>query len=38
MVTAAAELVGISFTKLKRFAYALNLKFMDKSTFYRLRG
>lgn len=38
MVTAAAELVGIPFSKLKRFAYVLNLKFIEKSTFYRLRG
>ena len=38
MVTAATELVGISFSKLKRFAAVLNLKFIDKSTFYRLRG
>ena len=38
MVSAAADMVGISFPKLKRFAHILNLKFMEKTTFYRLRG
>ena len=38
MLTAAAEMAAISFTKLKRLAYVLNLKMFDKTTFYRLRG
>ncbi|XP_066933448.1 uncharacterized protein [Clytia hemisphaerica] len=38
MVTAAAELSGISFPKLKRFAHVLNLKIMGRTTFFDLRG
>ena len=38
MVTAAADLVGIPYPKLKRFATALNLKLFGEDTFYRLRG
>ena len=38
MVTAAADMVGISFPKLKRFAAVLNLKMFESDTFFRLRG
>ncbi|XP_066922298.1 uncharacterized protein [Clytia hemisphaerica] len=38
MVTSAVELAGISYPKFKRFAHALNLKVMGKSTFFDLRG
>lgn len=38
MVTAAADMVGIPFPKLKRFAFVMNLKMIEKTTFYRLRG
>ena len=38
MVTAAADMVGISFPKLKRFATILNLKMFESDTFFRLRG
>ena len=37
MITAAADLVGIPFPKLKRFAYVLNMKLFGEDTFYRLR-
>ncbi|XP_066918258.1 uncharacterized protein [Clytia hemisphaerica] len=38
MVTSAIELSGISYPKFKRFAHALNLKIMEKTTFFDLRG
>ena len=38
MLTAAADLCGIPFAKLKRFAYVINLKFFEKTTFYRIRS
>ena len=38
LVTAAGELASIPFPKLKRFAYILNLPFIEKTTYYRLRG
>ena len=38
MVTAAAEMSGIPFTKFKRFAYVMNVAFVEKPTFYRLQG
>ena len=38
MAAAAGDLAGIPFPKLKRFAYIMNLKFLEKTTFYRLRG
>ena len=36
IVTAAADLVGIPYPKLKHFATALNLKLFGEDTFYRL--
>lgn len=38
MVAAAGEMAGIPFPKLKRFAYLMNIPFIEKSTYYRLRG
>lgn len=38
LITAAAEMSGILFSKLKRFAWLLNLKFFEKTTYYRLRA
>ena len=38
MLTAAADLCGIPFAKLKRFAYVINFKFFEKTTFYRIRS
>jgi len=37
-VTAAVDLACIPFPKMKRFAYILNLPFIEKTTYYRLRG
>ena len=34
----AGDLAGIQFPKLKRSAYIMNLKFLEKTTFCRLRG
>ena len=38
MLTAAADMCDIPFPKLKQFAYVINLKFFEKTTFYRIRG
>ena len=38
MITAAADMMGIPYTKLKKFASILNLKLFNCTTFYRLRG
>ena len=38
MVTAATDLVGMPYPKLKQFATTLNLKLFGEDTFYRLRG
>jgi hypothetical protein len=38
MVTSAGEMAGIPYLKLKRFAFVLNLKFIEKTTYYRLRS
>ena len=38
MLTAAADMCGIPFLKLKSFAYVINLKFFEKTAFYRIRG
>lgn len=37
LVTAAAEMAAIPYSKIKRFAYILNLQFIEKTTYYRLR-
>ncbi|XP_057302544.1 uncharacterized protein LOC130636732 [Hydractinia symbiolongicarpus] len=37
-ITSAIEMAGLQFNKMKRFAKVLYLKFLDSSTYYRLRG
>ena len=37
-IVAATEMAGISFSKLARFASVLNMKFIEESAYYRLRG
>ncbi|XP_057317569.1 uncharacterized protein LOC130662676 [Hydractinia symbiolongicarpus] len=36
LITAAGEMSGISYPKLKRFAYLLNMPFIEKTTYFRL--
>ena len=37
-LTSAIEMAGISFQKVAKFAYIWNMKFLDKSSYYSLRG